>query len=304
MNKLFKKRDLTLEQRSALTGHLYVLPFYIGFLLFFLTPMVKSIWYVFCEVTFDYGGILTDFTGLKNLNYLFNKDLEFKANLTRAVSELFWKTPVILIMSLLLAIISNRQTPFKGLIRSIFFLPVIISSGVVLDAIREDGVARLMMEGSIVSATGEVIKNSSLTDILVEAGLNQRMVTLFQNISSNIFEVMFNCGIPMLIFISSLQGISSSLYEAASVEGATAWDSFWKITLPMITPTFLINLVYIIVDSFAASDQPVMKQILNAIELIRLGEASAMVWVFCAIIGVIFGVFFFIFNRLKVFEAS
>ena len=303
MNKL-KKPRLTLEQRTSLNGVLYVVPFYIGFLLFFLTPMIKSVIYSLSDVTFDYGGVLPDFVGIKNYNYIFNKDLTFKGNLIAAVSELFWKTPVILIMSLLLAMLANRKTIFKGLVRSIFFLPVIISSGVVLDAIRQDGVARLMMEGSIVSATGEVIKNSSLTDILVEAGLNQKLVTLFQNISANVFEVMFNCGIPMLIFISSLQGISSSLYEAASVEGATAWDSFWKITLPMIAPTFLINLVYIIIDSFSASDQPVMRQILDAIELIRLGEASAMVWVFCGIIAAIFAVFFIIFNKLKIFEAS
>ena len=302
--KKFKKPQLTLEQRTSITGAIYIVPFLIGFLLFFLTPMVKSVIYSFSDVKFDFGGVITDFIGLKNYKYIFNKDLEFKGNLTLAISDLFWKTPVILIMSLLLAMLANRKTPFKGLVRSIFFLPVIISSGVVLDAIRQDGVARLMMEGSVVSATGEVIKNSSLTNVLVEAGLNVKLVTLFQNISSNVFSVMFSCGIPMLIFISSLQGISSSLYEAASVEGATAWDSFWKITLPMIAPTFLINLVYIIVDSFSSSSQPVMRQILNAIELIRLGEASAMVWVFCAIIAAIFAVFFIIFNKLKIFEAS
>lgn len=298
------RRKLTLKQKSGITAHLYIMPFYLGFIFFFLTSVIKSVGYVFSKVTFDVTGVLTEYIGMDNFKYIFNKDLEFKGNLIRALTELAWKTPVILIMSLLLAMIANRKSPLKSVVRSVFFLPVIISSGVVLDTIKLDGVASLMMQGSVVSATGEVVSNSALTDLLVEIGLNETMVKFFQNVSSNIFEVMFNCGIPMLIFISALQGIPSSLYEASSVEGATAWDDFWKITLPMITPTILINLVYVIVDSFASSDHPVMRQILASVELLRLGEASAMVWVFCSIIIVIFAALFAIFSRAKAFEAS
>ena len=298
------RRKLTLKQKSGITAHLYIMPFYLGFIFFFLTSIIKSIGYVFSKVTFDVTGVLTEYIGMDNFKYIFNKDLEFKGNLIKALTELAWKTPVILIMSLLLAMIANRKSPLKSVVRSVFFLPVIISSGVVLDTIKLDGVASLMMRGSVVSATGEVVSNSALTDLLVEIGLNETMVKFFQNVSSNIFEVMFNCGIPMLIFISALQGIPSSLYEASSVEGATAWDDFWKITLPMITPTILINLVYVIVDSFASSDHPVMRQILASVELLRLGEASAMVWVFCSIIIVIFAALFAIFSRAKAFEAS
>ena len=297
-------QNISLEKKKSLQGHMFVLPFYLGFVFFFLIPIFKSISYVFCDVTFDVTGILTDFTGLANLKYIFNEDLEFKSNLIKAVTDLFWKTPVILIMSLILAMLANRNSVLKPVVRSVFFLPVIISTGVVLDTIQLDGVASLMMKGTIVSATGETIQNTSLNDLLVESGLNQSLITLFQNISSNIFEVMYSCGIPMLIFISCLQGIPSSLYEASSVEGATAWDDFWKITLPMISPTILINLVYIIVDSFASSDQVVMRQIMNAVELLRLGPASAMVWVFCGIIAVIFVVLFIIFNKMKIFESN
>lgn len=298
------RRKLTLKQKSGITAHLYIMPFYLGFIFFFLTSIIKSVGYVFSKVTFDVTGVLTEYIGMDNFKYIFNKDLEFKGNLIKALTGLAWKTPVILIMSLLLAMIANRKSPLKSVVRSVFFLPVIISSGVVLDTIKLDGVASLMMQGSVVSATGEVVSNSALTDLLVEIGLNETMVKFFQNVSSNIFEVMFNCGIPMLIFISALQGIPSSLYEASSVEGATAWDDFWKITLPMITPTILINLVYVIVDSFASSDHPVMRQILASVELLRLGEASAMVWVFCSIIIVIFAALFAIFSRAKAFEAS
>ena len=302
--KKSKTARLTIEQRTALNGHLYVLPFYIGFIFFFLTPIIKSISYVFCNVSFDVTGVLTEFTGLENLNYIFNKDLDFKGNLVTSVTALLWKTPVILILSLLLAMIANINMPGKGVIRSVFFLPVILSSGVVLDTIREDDIAGLMMRGSVVSANGSVVSSNSLANMLEQAGLSISIVNLFINISNNIFDLLFNCGIPMLIFLSGLQGISPSLYEASSVEGATAWDNFWKITLPMIMPVALINLVYIIVDNFASSSNLVMQQVLASVELLKLGEASAMVWVFCAIIAVIFAVFFAVANKFKIFEAN
>ncbi len=302
--KKSKTARLTIEQRTALNGHLYVLPFYIGFIFFFLTPIIKSISYVFCNVSFDVTGVLTEFTGLENLKYIFNKDLDFKGNLVTSVTALLWKTPVILILSLLLAMIANINMPGKGVIRSVFFLPVILSSGVVLDTIREDDIAGLMMRGSVVSANGSVVSSNSLANMLEQAGLSISIVNLFINISNNIFDLLFNCGIPMLIFLSGLQGISPSLYEASSVEGATAWDNFWKITLPMIMPVALINLVYIIVDNFASSSNLVMQQVLASVELLKLGEASAMVWVFCVIIAVIFAVFFAIANKFKIFEAN
>lgn len=302
--KKSKTARLTIEQRTALNGHLYVLPFYIGFIFFFLTPIIKSISYVFCNVSFDVTGVLTEFTGLENLKYIFNKDLDFKGNLVTSVTALLWKTPVILILSLLLAMIANINMPGKGVIRSVFFLPVILSSGVVLDTIREDDIAGLMMRGSVVSANGSVVSSNSLANMLEQAGLSISIVNLFINISNNIFDLLFDCGIPMLIFLSGLQGISPSLYEASSVEGATAWDNFWKITLPMIMPVALINLVYIIVDNFASSSNLVMQQVLASVELLKLGEASAMVWVFCLIIAVIFAVFFAIANKFKIFEAN
>lgn len=302
--KKSKTARLTIEQRTALNGHLYVLPFYIGFIFFFLTPIIKSISYVFCNVNFDVTGVLTEFTGLENLKYIFNKDLDFKGNLVTSVTALLWKTPVILILSLLLAMIANINMPGKGVIRSVFFLPVILSSGVVLDTIREDDIAGLMMRGSVVSANGSVVSSNSLANMLEQAGLSISIVNLFINISNNIFDLLFNCGIPMLIFLSGLQGISPSLYEASSVEGATAWGNFWKITLPMIMPVALINLVYIIVDNFASSSNLVMQQVLASVELLKLGEASAMVWVFCVIIAVIFAVFFAIANKFKIFEAN
>ncbi len=302
--KKSKTARLTIEQRTALNGHLYVLPFYIGFIFFFLTPIIKSISYVFCNVSFDVTGVLTEFTGLENLKYIFNKDLDFKGNLVTSVTALLWKTPVILILSLLLAMIANINMPGKGVIRSVFFLPVILSSGVVLDTIREDDIAGLMMRGSVVSANGSVVSSNSLANMLEQAGLSISIVNLFINISNNIFDLLFNCGIPMLIFLSGLQGISPSLYEASSVEGATAWDNFWKITLPMIMPVALINLVYIIVDNFASSSNLVMQQVLASVELLKLGEASAMVWFFCVIIAVIFAVFFAIANKFKIFEAN
>ena len=299
-----KKLKLNLAQRSAVAGNLFVLPFYLGFIFFFLIPIIQSFYYAFCTVSFDVGSIKTKFTAFENLNYIFNKDIDFKQNLISSITELLWKTPVCLVMSLILALVANKKNFATPVIRAIFFLPVIFTSGVVLSTIQKDNVASLMMSGTVISSTGRMETSSTFTTLLTESGLNTKIVELFTTISTNVFKVIYDCGIPMLIFLSALQGISPSLYEASSVEGATTWDDFWKITLPMITPTILINLVYIIVDSFSSATQAVMRQIMAMIELLRLGEASTMVWVFCLIIAVVFIIFFAIFNKLKVFEAN
>jgi len=255
MNK-FKKMNLSLEQKSAVAGNLFVLPFYLGFIFFFLIPIVKSIYYVFCKVSFDVSGIITDFIGFENLNYIFNKDLDFKENLIISVTELLWKTPVCIIMSLLLALLINRKNAATPFIRAVFFLPVIFTSGVVLNTIQNDSVANLMMSGTVISSTGNFENHSTLTTLLVETGLNSKIVDLFSTISSSVFKVMYDCGIPMLIFLSALQGISPSLYESAQIDGANPRQTFFKITLPLISQILLYVLITSLIGGLQMFDVP------------------------------------------------
>lgn len=294
-----KRKVRTLEQKSAWVGRFFMAPFYLGFIFFFVPCFIQSISYIFSDVSIDIYGVHTKFNGLENLNYIFNKDLDFKENLINTLLELLWKTPVVLISSLLLAILINKKFLGRTVVRAIFFMPVIIASGVVMSMIKNDQIAANVMAGNMVSGGGGVVSNDSLEALLAQANLPEELMKLFVNISNNIFDVLFNCGIQMLIFLAALQSISPSLYEASAVEGASKWDDFWTITIPMILPMMIVNLVYTVVDSFTSSGNLIMNQILENIEILRLGHASAILWVFCLIIGLILGVLFFIFNRYK-----
>ena len=299
-----KKKGLTLEQKNAWVGRGFMLPFYLGFVFFFLPNLIESVSYIFSDVKVDIFGVHTKFNGLDNLDYIFNTDLGFKENLITTLLELLWKTPVILLSSLLMAIVINKKFFGRTVVRAIFFMPVIIASGVVMNMIQNDQIAANVMAGNMVSGGGGVVSNDSLELLLAQAHLPEELMKLFMNISNNIFDVLFNCGIQMLIFLAALQSISPSLYEAASVEGASPWDVFWTITIPMILPMMIVNFVYTVVDTFTSSENLIMKQILANIEILRLGHASAILWVFCLIIGLILGILFFIFNRYKLNDIS
>ncbi|MGN0493646.1 MAG: carbohydrate ABC transporter permease, partial [Acutalibacteraceae bacterium] len=161
---------------------------------------------------------------------------------------------------------------------------------------QNDMVAANTMQGSVV-ASGTVFQSTALNDLLVEAGFADKIVKLFTTIANNVFDIIYNGGIQMLMFLAGLQSIPSSLYEAASVEGATGWESFWKITLPGLLPVILINIVYTVVDCFTASQNAVMRQVMQGIKLMRYEEAAAMLWVYCIVIMVFLGLIFLLFRR-------
>ena len=116
-------------------------------------------------------------------------------------------------------------------------------------------------------------------------------------VTDSFFSLVWNSGVQMLIFLSGLQSISPSLYEAASVEGASGWETFCKITVPMLSPMILLNIIYTIVDSYASTSNGVIKLVINSISDNRFGNASAMAWTYFLVIGVIIGIVFFVSSR-------
>ena len=175
---------------------------------------------------------------------------------------------------------------------------MIISSGVIMDTIKMDMVAANTMAGNTVT-TETVFQSQGLITLLQEAGLNEKIVGVFSTITNNFFDVIYNGGVQMLLFLAALQGVSPNLYEAAAVEGTTAWENFWYITVPMILPIVLVNIIYTIVDCFTASTNRVMRQVMSNIELLNFGLASAMLWVYCIAVLLLLALVFFIFRQVN-----
>ncbi len=286
-----KKRNL--YQKQALTGHFFCIPLYIGAILFFIIPLFQSFRYSFSKVTPELGTMLTKFIGGENYHYIFRVDADFVTNLISSFTGLLYQVPFILIASLFLATIINQKFRGRTFVRAVFFLPVIVASGVVISLIQSDALSSTMMEGD---AETTIFNASVLEEFLQDIGLNVKIIGYFTTITNNMFDLLWKTGIQTLMFLAGLQGISPTLYEASSVEGATSWENFWLITFPMLIPIILVNTVYTIVDSFTDLSNRVMSQILGTTNNIEYGKAAAMGWTYTVIILLVLSVVFFCFK--------
>lgn len=292
-----QNKRMSLTTKSAWTGFLFVSPFVLGFLFFFLRPLIQSMIFIFSKVVVDLDGYTTTYSGMANLHYLFKEDAKYTINLISSIRDLTWKVPVIIISALFFAVILNRKFHGRVVVRAIFFLPVIIGSSIILNIIQSDAAAGSALSGNIV-AGGNATQSDMLQEVLINSGLSDAVVSFISNIIDNLFSLTWKTGIQMIIFLAGLQSIPSTLYEASSIEGATAWENFWKITVPMLSPILFLNIIYTVVDSFTDSNNVVMQQVVSNAQMVRYGWASAMSWVYFLIIGVVILLIMLIFRRI------
>ena len=293
VGKKGKRRGISYESRQAFTGFMFVLPWFIGFLLFFAIPCFQSLQFSFSKVAV-FDGYACSWVGLDNYISLLTSGATYLQALTKTLTDLLVNVPVILIFSLFVAVLLNRKFVGRGLVRSIFFLPVIVTTGVVMTTFQSTGDANEVMQGDVNS--GVMFQAGNATEFLLSLGLNETLTEYMSMVADRIFGVVWDSGIQILLFLAALQGISPSLYEASNVEGATAWETFWLITFPNVAPIILVNIVYTIVDTFSSTDNRVLKQIDTLINVtFNFGEAAAASWTFflvvLVLIGVVFGVF-------------
>lgn len=288
-----KSRRLSLTGKNSLTGFLFTLPFCIGLLLFFLPNFMQGVVFAFNQVGFEPGAFTLTYVGWDNFYYAFRTDLDYGNNLISSVSSLLYQVPVIVVSSIFFATILNRKFFGRMFVRGVFFLPVIIATGVVMKYFQLDSVTYGVLRGS--TETSAIFSSSAIEEILINSGLNDGLVEVFVTISTNIFDLMWRTGIQTLILLAGIQSVPASLYEASSIEGASAWDNYWYITIPMLSPMIFVSLVYTVVDTFSDATNPVMSQIQTLVTSLDNGKASAMAIPFMLIIllvlALIFGVF-------------
>jgi ABC-type sugar transport system permease subunit len=197
--------------------------------------------------------------------------------------------PAIIIFSLFVALLLNQEFKARGFVRAVFFLPVILSSGIMIGLETNNSLLNSMAE---IIREGNLMKSSItgvLEDILVTEGAASDFMGYIFMIINQIYDIAMASGIQIIIFLSALQTIPPSMFEAAKIEGATAWECFWKITFPMVSSLILVNIVYSVVDYFLRTDNRVMEKInIASIRLMQFGFATAMAWVyFLAVISII-----------------
>lgn len=299
MMNMKKINSLTsLKRKEAMSGRIFVLPFYLGFILFSAKPLIETMLMVFNDVKINFGGYKMTSVGFDNLFYIFNVDADFTQNLFTAVSNMLWQVPVVLILSLILAQIINADFIGRTFVRSVLFVPVIVMTGTVVLIIQNDVVASAALNGGVV-AGGKVEYSVGLEGLLNETGLNSAAIELFTKIANNMFNLLWKTGVQIVIFLAGLQSISPSLYEASSIEGATRWETFFKIDLPIMMPIITINTVYTIVDFFTDPNNEAMNQVILAINDLKFGRAAAMSWSYFILIGIFVFVVMFVLSKIN-----
>lgn len=285
-----KNKLAGLQRRKAISGYLFIAPFIIGFLVFMIKPFFQSLYMSFCEVNLSGGSIEQTWIGLANYKFTFTVDPDFNRLLVEQISSMLVDSVAIMVFSFFVSLILNQKFHGRALVRAIFFLPVILSSGVII-GLETDNALMAQIAQSIEDTTQNVSITAAIEDILRTAGVGVRAFETVFEIIDRIYDIAIASGIQIIIFLSGLQTISSSMYEAASIEGCTAWESLWKITFPMISNLFLVNWIYTIVDYCMRSDNDVMDKIsIVMIQQLQYGLASAMSWIYFLIVIAIIGI--------------
>lgn len=280
---------------------MFILIWEIGFIIFFAIPLLQSVIFSFSDVTVGSNGFSTAFAGLKNYHYAFYEQASYTSSLTYSVTNFLYTMPFIVILSLIIAILLNQKFVGRTLMRSVFFLPVIVAGGVVMSFFSADALAdslRDVSSGSSAYTGGLGMSFVDFDAVLLSLGLPDAAIETISLYVNQIFNMLWSCGVQIVLFISGLQSIPATLYEASSVEGATSWEEFWYITFPMLGNTLVLVAVYTTIDILTSADNNVMRLAYTYLTSQQnYSYSSAMLWAYFAIIGVLVALVFYLLNR-------
>lgn len=253
-------KQLKNKSRRALAGYAFILPFVLGFLFIFLYALITSVMFSCSDISLSENGYSLNFAGLKYFKEILLVHPTYNRSLINSLKNTLINVPLVIMFSFFMAVMLNQKFRGRAFVRMMFFTPVILSTGILQ---KMDNFSELQCglsgaaETSISSFTGIF----DLGSLLLSLNIAPKAVLYITSGVESIYQIINLSGIQMLVFLMALQSISPSLYEASSIEGATAWENMWKITFPMVSPYILTNVVYTVIDSFTSYNNPVMEEI-------------------------------------------
>jgi len=273
---------MTLHTRNALKGLVFVTPYIIGILAFFIYPICQSLRLSVAQDIHIVGMKTVGFTW-DHYKQAFLVDTTFLPILWESIQMTVTQFPLTIILSLIIAILMNRDIKCRGFFRVVFFIPFLLGSGEVMQQLLNQGVDRAVLN----------VMDGKLIPYNVLAYFGSTIMDAVDTILGVLVTVLWGSGVQILLFLSGLQSISPALYEAAKIDGATEWEIFWKVTIPMISPMLLLNIVYTIVNSFTNMTNPLLEYIetygfANA----KFSYGAALGWIYFAFIGLLVGLVF------------
>lgn len=299
-SKLIKRRNRF--------GYIFIFPWLIGFIRLFLYPLIYSVFLSFQSVEFTQGssGFNTSFIGMKNYIDALTVDEKFITYVGSTLVDLLINVPVILVFSFFVAVLLKQNFRGNFIVKSVFFLPIILGTGIFLEVqgAADTGAAVLGGTAEEEMQAIDAFSNLNLMNALTEIGLPEKITEYISGPIERIFSLIMLSGVQIFIFLAGLNSISPSLYEAANVEGASGWEAFWKITLPMVSPSILINVIFSIIDTFTVSTNTTMNYIeKTAFTNFNFGISSAMSWIYCSVLTVILVLMMLFISKRVVYES-
>ncbi len=300
-----KRKAKSLDKAKARAGWFFIAPFVLIFFLIYVPVIVESVNYSFHTIYPLQGGngFMLDFVGWDNYYDALFVDARFVTTLTGGIQQLVLEVPAIVIFSLFMAVLLNQKMVGRTLFRAIFFIPVILSTGLIDDIdmdnsfaqYAEGGGASAEAEGAVTAGEGmqtgnanAIISAVDLQGLFSSMKVGQGLVDYVVQIVNDVYGLVNRSGVQMLIFLSGLQSISPAIYESCTIDGATTWETFWKITFPMISPMILVNAIYTVIDAFTAGSNKVMNYIGAVYDGVTTtgGDvlATAMYWIYFSLV--------------------
>lgn len=265
----------------------------VGLIVFFAYPLIQSVIYMFNETKLENGYIALNFIKFENFHSIFQVDPDFTDNLMKSILNFLYSFPAVMILSFVLAVILNSGFKGRTFFRAIYFLPVIIASGVVYSVLLGTQTLDNIQSDASIRST---IFNAK--DVVQSIGLPTMIGSYIESVLGTVMDIVWKCGIQIILFIAGMQSIPPALYEAAKVEGVTKWEEFWLITFPMMVRTLFLVAVFTAVDIITSVNDLVMKQAYRFMSLQQYGQSSVMLWTYFLIIGVIVAIVSLAFYRI------
>ena len=286
------KKTHSLESLQSRYGYTFVAHWILGLLVFVIIPIFKSFQYAFSNVSITDDGFKTKFIGLASFKEILFENPDYVDNMRDAIGSMFYSLPMVVALSLILAVLLNQRFPGRTVLRIIFFLPVILSSSVIVKLLADPNLGQQVFN---LTTDGEGIMDYQ--SILGNLDLPQQISDVLLFFLSNAVSLLWSCGVQTILFLAGLQSIPSSLYEVSTIEGANKWEEFWKITVPMLRHVISLVIIYTMISLFTASNNTIMSIAVQLISATDYSIASAMLWFYFVIVLSVIGIVLLFYNK-------
>lgn len=284
----------TVEQRRDSMGYLFLLPWLIGLISFFIVPFFEAMYQMFYSMTLGQDGVTYTYVGSKFFKEVLWESSDHIRMLLGSIGNTLRDSLLIVIFSLIVAILLNKPFPGRGFCRALMALPIIVSSGVLMQVIKGDLLLSSVESGA---AANTVFQGAVIEDALMKMGLSVTIVNFISTSVATILDLIWQSGIQILLFVGGMQAVPSTYYEVCSVEGASPWQAFWRVTFPMLTPFLVLNMVYAVIDSFTMPANKVIVEINEYFHNVLYSQATVLSMAYFVLVLIIVGVIALIFSK-------